>query len=70
MLKNDLKSYWQLPWLICGDFNEILNEEEQDGGATRPYNQIRQFKDIVDECGVKDMGFFWATIHVVQKERQ
>ncbi|CAB4268750.1 unnamed protein product [Prunus armeniaca] len=46
-----------LPWLCCGDFNEILTADEKTGGRTRGARQMQGFRHAVDECGFKDLGF-------------
>ena len=46
----------KVPWLCCGDFNEITRQDEKVGGAIRSYNQMQQFKDVIDECGFMDLG--------------
>ncbi|XP_075636850.1 uncharacterized protein LOC142609106 [Castanea sativa] len=45
------------PWLCYGHFNEILRQDEKLGGASRPYNQMQQFREVMDECGFMDLGF-------------
>ncbi|XP_075645738.1 uncharacterized protein LOC142616864 [Castanea sativa] len=46
-----------LPWIMLGDFNEVLSGEEKLGG--RPVNayRARPFQDYINECGFMDMGF-------------
>ncbi|KAL5576765.1 hypothetical protein UlMin_018464 [Ulmus minor] len=46
-----------LPWLIGGDFNEILLENEKEGGRLRPLQQMRDFHDLLIFCGLKDLSF-------------
>ena len=36
-----------LPWVVIGDFNEILNNGEKIGGAIRPERQMRGFRDAL-----------------------
>ena len=46
-----------LPWLYMGDFNEITKAEEKKGGAFRPEGQMKAFRDALDFCGFRDLGF-------------
>ena len=46
-----------LPWLCANDFNEIVKQSEKSGGRLRPYNQMQQFREVLDECGFMDLGF-------------
>ncbi|XP_028109543.1 uncharacterized protein LOC114308200 [Camellia sinensis] len=45
------------PWLIMGDFNELLTSLDKFGG--RPINLSRalKFKECMDHCGMLDLGF-------------
>lgn len=52
-LKQDLSS----PWLIMGDFNEILYNSEKEGGRPRTQRQLQAFHDALSECELNDMGF-------------
>ncbi|XP_074306435.1 uncharacterized protein LOC141641679 [Silene latifolia] len=44
------------PWLCIGDFNEILYGTEMRGGV-RPQWQMNNFRDAVDDCRLRDVGF-------------
>ena len=46
-----------LPWLIGGDFNELLGIHEKEGGLIRPINQILEFRRVVYDCQLHDLGF-------------
>ncbi|XP_075669777.1 uncharacterized protein LOC142639497 [Castanea sativa] len=46
-----------LPWIILGDFNEVLSGEEKLGGRLVTAYRARLFKDCINECGFMDMGF-------------
>ena len=52
-----LNSSQNIPWLCAGDFNEITRQEEKIGGAFRSFNQMQRFRDVIDECGLMDLGF-------------
>ena len=54
-----LKSYEDCmtePWLIGGDFNNVLAIDERVGGNT-PLAEIRPFKDCIEACGLQDLQF-------------
>ena len=46
-----------LPWLVIGDFNEIIGMSEKEGGSTRPRQQMESFVDTINWCGLRDIGF-------------
>ena len=45
------------PWVAMGDFNEIILGEEKRGGLDRPEAQMQSFRDALDFCELKDLGF-------------
>ncbi|KAL0012555.1 hypothetical protein SO802_007663 [Lithocarpus litseifolius] len=47
----------KLPWICFGDFNEILSMEEKLGGLSRSQNQMEKFRNVVNYCGFKDLGY-------------
>ena len=53
----DLGVVLHIPWLIVGDFNEILFESEKKGGNSYDFSSIMGFCDAVDACGLKGMGY-------------
>lgn len=44
-------------WLVGVDFNELLSNEEKWRGNPRPENQMRSFRNTLDECHLQDLGF-------------
>ncbi|XP_061339245.1 uncharacterized protein LOC133285942 [Gastrolobium bilobum] len=44
------------PWLLSGDFNEITYAEEKRGGGIVDYSRCNQFTNVLDACGVLDLG--------------
>ncbi|KAE8786302.1 Elongation factor 1-alpha [Hordeum vulgare] len=45
------------PWLCLGDFNEILASNEKRGGAECPQRYMNDFRDALDFCELRDIGF-------------
>lgn len=46
-----------LPWLVAGDFNEILCNAEKSGGPQRGGAPMARFRETLVDCGLSDMGF-------------
>ena len=45
------------PWIMAGDFNEPLVQEDKFGGRGVSVNRSLAFKDCLDFCNMVDMGF-------------
>lgn len=45
------------PWLVAGDFNEILYNFEKEGGRPRPQSNMQAFHDALVDCDLSDMGY-------------
>ena len=56
-LIRDLSRCFSLPWVCIGDFNEILRAEEKQGWLDRPERQIQGFRDALDFCSLRDIGY-------------
>jgi hypothetical protein len=52
-----LKTLQPSAWLCVGDFNEILDQEEKQGAASRRLSQINQFRRALEDCDLSDLGF-------------
>lgn len=46
-----------LPWLVLGDFNEVLCGEDKFGGRLVDINRAFEFKECLDLCNLQDLGF-------------
>lgn len=44
-------------WLVFGDFNEVLHHYEKKGGRLRTEMQLSEFRNVLMDCALKDMGF-------------
>ncbi|XP_023884843.1 uncharacterized protein LOC111997036 [Quercus suber] len=60
ILWNNLSALAELhnmAWVIAGEFNEPLVEDDKFGGRTVSMNRSLQFKDCLDKCNMVDLGF-------------
>ena len=46
-----------MAWLVGGDWNEILFDEEKDGGARKSWALMNEFQEALEEAGLEDLGF-------------
>ncbi|XP_071905749.1 uncharacterized protein [Coffea arabica] len=51
------KGLWGERWLLDGDFNDILSNEEKWGGNWREDRSFKDFKDFLNENQLMDIGF-------------
>ncbi|KAL2926933.1 Phosphoglycerate kinase [Bienertia sinuspersici] len=56
-LMSSLKANCSTPYIMFGDFNEILSNNEKEGGAVRSERCIDAFRSVVDECELQDLGY-------------
>jgi hypothetical protein len=45
------------PWLLIGDFNEVMWPFEHFSARRRPEKQMMDFRDTLTYCDVHDIGF-------------
>ncbi|KAM5578651.1 hypothetical protein ABKV19_008793 [Rosa sericea] len=60
-----LATQCNLPWLVAGDFNEILCQDDKSGGPPRCAAQMARFRQALVDCELLDMGhvgsrFTWS----------
>jgi hypothetical protein len=63
VLWNDLKSIamnMKEPWLLAGDFNDIMSINEKKGGVPASIRKCNIFKERIDVCRLIDVGFMGA----------
>ncbi|CAL5416172.1 unnamed protein product [Camellia sinensis] len=46
-----------LPWLVAGDFDQIMAHSEKQGGASSSHRQLIMFWDNINRCHLLDLGF-------------
>ncbi|XP_059310251.1 uncharacterized protein LOC132061448 [Lycium ferocissimum] len=52
-----LASSMVLPWMVGGDFNVILSEEEKLGGLLVTLSECEEFAFCINSCELFDLGF-------------
>ncbi|KAJ4833375.1 hypothetical protein Tsubulata_029926, partial [Turnera subulata] len=52
-----LKNRSALPWMVFGDYNEILVAKEKHGRLPKPDRLMRAFRDAVEFCELRDLGY-------------
>ncbi|KAL9669643.1 hypothetical protein QQ045_007190 [Rhodiola kirilowii] len=57
------------PWLIFGDFNEVLFGWEIKGRRVRGEWQMKKFRDVLQECNLSDIGFRGAQFTYSNKRK-
>ena len=55
-LKN-LADDMSLPWVLWGDFSDMLSGDEKLGGLHVNRTRITAFRNCMDKCGLMDLGF-------------
>lgn len=56
-LLETLKKQSMLPWVVFGDFNEIVHSDEKLGWLDRDAEQMRSFRECLGRCGLHNLGF-------------
>ena len=46
-----------MPWVVAGDFNEPLSEEDKFGGSAVSVNRSFLFNECLEKCNMIDIGF-------------
>ena len=57
LLLKRLSSLNSLPWVCLGDFNELMNGGEKEGGKARLVKQMENFCKVINACNLRDLGY-------------
>nr|POE64445.1 hypothetical protein CFP56_35004 [Quercus suber] len=52
-----LRTTSSLPWLVIRDFKELMGMSEKERGGNKPRQQMANFVEAVNWCGLRDIGF-------------
>lgn len=55
------------PWVVMGDFNEILYAHEKGGNERPPNSMMREFRNCLGECSLRRYGLYWRSIHLEER---
>ena len=53
----NLALHVSLPWVLLGDFNDMISDEEKLGGLPVNRTRMSAFRNCMDNCGLIDLGF-------------
>lgn len=56
-----------LPWLVIGDFNEIMFFFKKRGARVRNENNMLDFWTVLEDCQLADLGFFWLIVYMWER---
>ncbi|XP_030930737.1 uncharacterized protein LOC115956530 [Quercus lobata] len=54
---NTIANSHNLPWIVVGDFNEMLSNDGKLGGRPISLYRANLFKECLDSCNMADLGF-------------
>ena len=47
-------------WCVLGDFNSVLHQGERIGGAEVTANEMQDFGDCINTCGLQEFNYIGA----------
>lgn len=53
----DMASYVNLPWLLVGDFNQVIRQEDKRGGRPVGGVEVDRLKQMVESCNLIELEF-------------
>lgn len=53
-----LCSEWLGPWMLIGDFNEAMWQDEHFSQCPRPEKQMLDFHEVLSHCDLHDLRFY------------
>lgn len=59
-LMRNLSHEESVPWLVCGDFDEILYSFKKVEGIPREERKMDEFRRVLEDCQLVDIGFLGA----------
>jgi hypothetical protein len=45
------------PWVVMGDFNEVLVASKKWGGSAKSKRLMRDFQQALEDCDLADLGY-------------
>lgn len=44
-------------WLCVGDFNQVVNLEDKEGGRGVDYGLMIEFREVLEKCDLQELSF-------------
>ncbi|GLT37318.1 hypothetical protein SLA2020_116430 [Shorea laevis] len=63
----EVSKHFSGPWLVIGDFNDVVDQTEKFGGALINQYRVQNYTDCMSDCNLMDIGysggrFTWVNI--------
>ena len=52
-----VSDHHDLPWILMGDFNEVLEESEKLGGNPLSIRRVQEYNECMNYCNLLDLKF-------------
>lgn len=52
-------------WYMIEDFNEIISQDEEQGGRLRIKTQMKTFREALEDNNLYDLGWMGISLHVI-----
>lgn len=52
-----LRIVYNGPWLVMGDFNEVLSHNDKEGGGAKIGSQIEAFRSFMEICELPPLNY-------------
>lgn len=59
-----------VPWIVIGDYNEILSNNDKHGGAIRSETQMDAFHSTMDHCHLLPLPYYIGDLFTWRKNIQ
>ncbi|GKV21520.1 hypothetical protein SLEP1_g31494 [Rubroshorea leprosula] len=65
----EVAKYFNGPWLVIGDFNNVVDQVENFGGAPISQSRVHAYTDCMSDCILMDIGYTGELVHSFSKRK-